>query len=301
MGRLVRNLRSLAHSPCGNDPGLMEFLGNLPLSVLFLASFALFAAASEVGHRLGLRTGKEANVATLEASVLGLLALMLSFTFSMAVTRYDDRRDALLREANAIGTAGLRARLLPAPHNSQSLALLRDYVGLRVALATDSEARTRLEAATGRSNALQEQMWRAAKSVMAKDNGMVPTGLYLQALNDVFDAQENRLTAYRHRVPDIVFLALYGIAAVGVGFSGYASGLERRRWRLPVYMINLLVASVILLIQDIDRPESGAVRVSMQPVFDTADALASYSIEPEPAPPAAPANPIRPGAQTNKK
>lgn len=263
-------------------------LADTPLPFIFFASLVLFAITSEAGHRLGARDHKEANVATLEAAVLGLLALMLSFTFAMAVTRFDARRDALLREANAIGTAGLRARLLPAPHNAESLNLLRDYVGVRVSLMDATGAQPSLDAAVGRANALQESLWREAKSAAAKDNGMVPTGLFIQALNDVFDAQETRLTAYRHRVPRIVFFALYGIAALGVGFSGYASGLERRRWRLPVYLVALLVASVILLIQDIDRPDSGSVRVSAQPMIDTANALASYSVEPEPTPVPAP-------------
>ncbi|WP_424362758.1 hypothetical protein [Methylocystis parvus] len=263
-------------------------LADTPLPFIFFASLILFALASEAGHRLGVFADKEANVATLEASVLGLLALMLSFTFAMAVTRFDARRDALLKEANAIGTAGLRARLLPAPHNAESLNLLRDYVGVRVSLTETTGAQPSLDAAVARANALQESLWREAKSAAAKDNGMVPTGLFIQALNDVFDAQETRLTAYRHRVPRIVFFALYGIAALGVGFSGYASGLERRRWRLPVYLVAVLVASVILLIQDIDRPDSGSVRVSAQPMIDTANALATYAIDAEPPPAPAP-------------
>lgn len=263
----------------------MELLGDIPLPVLFVSSLALFSIASEISHWLGVRAANEANVATLEAAVLGLLALMLSFTFAMAAERFDARRDALLKEANAIGTAGLRARLLPAPHNAESLKLLRDYIGVRVSLVEGNSVATALDASVARSNELQERLWREAKSAAAKDNSFVPTGLYLQALNDAFDAQENRLTAYRHRVPRIVFIALYGIAAIGVGFSGYASGLERRKWRLPVYLVALLVASVILLIQDIDRPDSGSVRVSGQPIIDTANALAAFSADPEPPPP----------------
>jgi hypothetical protein len=265
----------------------MEMLGDIPLPVLFLSSIALFSIASEIGHRLGVSVGKEANVATLEAAVLGLLALMLSFTFAMAVTRFDARRDALLKEANAIGTAGLRARLLPSPHNAESLKLLREYIGVRVSLLEGGNAAPALDQSVARSNDLQERLWREAKSAAAKDNAVVPTGLYIQALNDVFDDQEIRLTAYRHRVPRVVFLALYGIAAIGVAFSGYASGLERRRWRLPVYLVTILVAGVILLIQDIDRPDSGSVRVSGQPMIDTANALAGYSVDPDP-PPATP-------------
>jgi hypothetical protein len=74
-------------------------------------------------------------------------------------------------------------------------------------------------------------------------------------------------------------LALYGVAVVAIGFSGYASGAEERRWRLPVYIMSVMVAAVILLIQDIDRPSAGFVSVSQQPMVDTAAALESYSAE----------------------
>ena len=97
--------------------------------------FAALFAASEIGHGIGLRSSGEANVSTLEASVLGLLALVLSFTFAMALTRFEERRDGVLIEANAIGTASLRAGLLPAPHGVESVKLFRDYVQVRLDLA----------------------------------------------------------------------------------------------------------------------------------------------------------------------
>lgn len=256
----------------------MDFLDTPPLVGLFVFSVVLFAATSEVGHRFGVIESREANVTTLEASVLGLLALMLSFTFAMAVARYDARRESVLKEANAIGTAALRARLLPAPYNADSLRLLRDYVGLRIDLLDKAGGAETLDTAITRANADQESLWRVARAALAAEKSMAPV-IYIQSLNEVFDQQEARLTAYRHRVPRIVFLALYGIAAVGLGFSGYASGLEKRRWRVPVYVVNILVAAVILLIQDIDRPDSGAIKVNQQPIFDAAAALASYPLE----------------------
>lgn len=252
---------------------------NLPLTVIFIASVAALLAASEIGHFFGSRAYGEANVTTLEASVLGLLALMLSFTFAMALTRYDERRDAVLNEANAIGTAALRAGLLPAPHGVQSLKLFRDYVKVRLDITTRVPTQAELEAAIARSNELQQALWLQARAALAKDNAMAPTGLYIQALNETFDDQNKRLTAFRTRVPTIVLVALYGVAGVAIAFAAYASGLERRRWRLPVYVMALLVAAVILLIQDVDRPSAGFVGVSQRPMIDAANTIASYSAE----------------------
>ena len=104
-------------------------LAHHPLSAIFAASIVLIVAAGELGHWLGQRAtdhGGE-NVATFKAAILGLLALMIGFTFAMAQTRFELRRDAVLHEANAIGTPALRARLLPPPHKRESLALWREY------------------------------------------------------------------------------------------------------------------------------------------------------------------------------
>jgi hypothetical protein len=136
-----------------------------------------------------------------------------------------------------------------------------------------------MNAAIVRSNNTQETLWSKVKLVMAKDNAVVPTGLYIQALNETFDNQETRLTALRNRVPNIVFFALYSISVVAIGFSGYASGAAERRWRLPVYIMSLLIAGVVLLIQDLDRPDAGLISVSQQPMLDTANALATYAAD----------------------
>jgi len=80
-------------------------------------------------------------------------------------------------------------------------------------------------------------------------------------------------------VPTIVILALYGVAILAKSFAGYAGGLERGCWRLPVYARALSVAAVILLIQDLDRPSAGFVAASQQPMIDTANAVANYSVE----------------------
>jgi hypothetical protein len=257
----------------------MDNLVDYPLWAIFIVSIAALLAASEIGHAIGVRNTGEANVSTLEASVLGLLALMLSFTFAMALTRFDERREGVLIEANAIGTATLRAGLLPAPHGAQSVKLFRDYVQVRLNLAKRVPTPAEFNAAIARSNEIQTALWREAKAAMAIDNAMAPTGLYIQALNETFDNQEKRLTAFRTRVPNLVLWGLYGIAVVAICFAGYAGGLERRRWRLPVYVTAVLVAAVILLIQDIDRPSTGFVAVSQQPMIDTAHAIADYSIE----------------------
>lgn len=249
-----------------------------PLPLIFAVSIVALLLASEIGRRSGVikRAHGGDDVSTLEGAVLGLLALMISFTFAMSLSRFDARRDALLNEANAIGTTALRARLLPAPHNTESLKLLREYIQLRLDVMRSDRTAADLATALERSNAIQEALWQQAKAVVAKDTAMVPTGIFIQTLNEMIDNQEKRLTAARNQVPAIVLMSLYGVAFIALGFSGYATGLGTRRSRLPIYIMTLLVAGVILLIQDLDRPGTGFVKVSQQPMIDTANSLAGF-------------------------
>jgi hypothetical protein len=230
-------------------------LYNYSLPTIFLIGLALILAAIELGHWLGVRAGGETagNVSTLEGAVIGLLALILGFTFAMGLSRFETRRDAILTEANAIGTTALRARLLPETHRKEVLGLLRDYVNVRLDITQRPGTRDDLAAAIEKSNALQEKLWQQAMAVAATDNAMVPTGLFIQTLNETIDDQAKRLAALRNRVPNIVLLALFGIAIVASGFAGYASGLDVRRSRVPVYVMGLLAFAVIMLILDLDR------------------------------------------------
>ena len=106
------------------------------LPLILAVSIAVLVGAIEIGRWFGVlaRPGGRGSVSTLEGSILGLLALMIGFTFAVALSRFEARREGVLNEANAIGTTALRARLLPAPHSTECLKLLREYVQLRLDL-----------------------------------------------------------------------------------------------------------------------------------------------------------------------
>jgi hypothetical protein len=195
----------------------------------------------------------------------------------MSLSRFEARRDAILNEANSIGTTALRARLLPAPHGAAALGLLRDYVKVRLDMAGHVLGTAQFDAALARASMLQEALWQQARAAAARDNAMVPTGIFIQTLNEMIDDLEKFVIATHNRVPSVVLVALYCIATVASIFTGYAGGLESRRSRLPVYTMGLLIASVILLIQDLDRPTSGFIRVSQQPLIDAAASMAHYT------------------------
>jgi hypothetical protein len=263
----------------GKAKFIMMNLDGYSLLTIFTAGLVVILGASEIGRLLGVRaTGRGGDdVSTLEGATLGLLALMIGFTFAMALSRFEARRDAVLNEANAIGTTALRARLLPAPQAAEALKSLREYVQIRLDITQGAAPEAGLKAAIARSNEIQETLWRNAMALAARDNGLVPTGLFIQSLNEMIDSQGKRLAALQSRVPNIVLLALYGVAVVAFMFAGYANGLEARRVRLPVYVMAMIVSAVILLIQDLDRPAAGFIAVSQQPMIDTAAGIAAYA------------------------
>jgi hypothetical protein len=253
-------------------------LYDVSLPTIFLVGLAVIFAASEIGWRVGAHTSVRdiRNVSTLESAILGLLALMIGFTFAMALSRFDARRNAVLNEANSIETAALRARLLPEPHRTRALQAIREYTTIRLDVVNSSEPYSALNAIVDRSNALQETLWQQAMAVAQNDKTQVPTGMFIQSLNEMINNQGNHLAALRNTVPNIVLLMLFGVAATAGAFAGYASGIDERRKRLPVYLIGLLVWTIILLILDLDRPIAGFVRVSQQPLIDAATRISTF-------------------------
>ena len=254
-------------------------LSRYSLLTIFLVSLATILAACEVGHVLGVRTKTPGghDVSALADAVLGLLALMIAFTFAIALSRYEARRDAVVKEANAIGTTVLRARLLPPAQSSDVLRLLKEYVQIRLNIEGSNSAAD-VDAAIARSTEIQEAIWQQARALAAKDPGMVPTGLFIQALNEMIDSQGIRLAAIRARIPNFVLTTLYAMAVLASALAGYASGLLTRL-RLPVYVAGTLITAMIFLIQDLDRPGAGFIESSQQAMTDLANSMAAY-IEP---------------------
>jgi len=171
-----------------------EPLDRVPLWALFVLICALSWAALESGYRLGkwrhARTAeeKETPVGAMVGTILGLLAFMLAFTFGLAASRFEARRQVVLEEANAIGTAYLRTQLLPEPQRGESGRLLRQYVDARL-LATEEG---RMAEAIARSGSCTGCSGRGAVTAAERQPGPI-TGLYIQSLNEMIDLHAKRI------------------------------------------------------------------------------------------------------------
>ncbi|MBR0696313.1 hypothetical protein [Bradyrhizobium lablabi] len=251
----------------------MGQLYGFPLLFVFLGGVAVVFLAHEIGWRLGKRNegkGVSNHLAALEQVLLGMVGLMVGFSFLMALTRFDARREATVNLANAIGTTALRARLLPEPTRKETLKLLREYAEMRTALSTTEQARVVLLA---RSNEIHEALWQRVETLSVKDKEMVPTGLFIQTLNEMIDNQAKRLAELRNQIPEEIIIALFAICAVSCGFSGYANRLDPLRSRLPSLITAALVSVVIYLIIDLDSPRAGILREDVRPMIDLVKGL----------------------------
>jgi hypothetical protein len=247
--------------------------------IVGLGGLALVLVSTEIGWRIGVRVKAHSTntIAALLQILFGLLALMVGFTFAMALTRFEARRDAVVNEANAVGTTALRARFLPEPHRAETLKLLREYVQIRIDYIQGGRSLAEHPEIIQRSNEIQEALWQQAKAVAAKDNAMVPTGIFIQTLNEMIDDQGKRLAALRNTIPNVLLATLFGITAIAGAIGGYATGLDRPHTRLPVYIVVVMVCAVIFVILDLDRPNVGFIRISHQPMVDTAASIAAFS------------------------
>ena len=208
--------------------GVTGLLDPFPLWTILPLTVALALLSVELGYRLASyrqqrnQLEKESPLGSMVGSTLGLLAFMLAFTFGLAGSRFEDRRQILLSEANAIGTTYLRAAMLPEPMRTESRNLLREYVDVRL---EGVQQPGKLDQALLRSEELHNQLWSQAVAVTEKERSPV-TSIYVQSLNEVIDLHATRIMAgLRSRVPAVIWIVLYLLGFLAMVLMGYQSGL----------------------------------------------------------------------------
>jgi prepilin signal peptidase PulO-like enzyme (type II secretory pathway) len=245
--------------------------------IIHVAFFALMLAASELGFRLGSKVqGKtsadtKSQISTVEAAVLGVLALLLGFTMSMAVSRFDVRKQLLLGEANAINTSLLRAQLLPAPEGPEIASLLRQYVNVRIQYGTAGNDLARLESLKTQTAHLQKEFWTRAVTYAQQDPNEVKAGSLVHSLNEAIDLERARWMALQNHVPESVIYVNAVVGLLSIFLVGYTFGVNGPRNLLSMFVLALSITLVLAVIIDLDRPRSGFIRGSQQPMIDLLD------------------------------
>jgi hypothetical protein len=239
----------------------------IALGLLFVVIMAL-----ELGFRLSRRHPQPVvNVAALQASVLGLASLLLAFSYSLAESRFDERRLLVVKEANAVGTLYLRTGYMPEDVKYAMRKRLIRYVALHVSAAESVRDRERTRALLAENDRLQGELWSLLQGHM---NDIHPTVLLLMtnALNDVIDTSGRRLAASQTRLPSLVLYLLFTAVIASSLLVGYQPGQEQRNvvhWGI----FTVVMVMVMFTLLDLDRPSIGIIRTSLEPLVTLQETL----------------------------
>jgi hypothetical protein len=229
--------------------------------VVFTIALIAQAIAAYFGDVLRRRAqsfkqGERHDFNTVQAATLTLLALIIGFTFSMAVNRYDQRKVLEEAEANAIGTEYLRSDLLPADGRARVRDLLKNYLDLRIAFYEHGNAHPGSEIGQEMAR-VQKQLW-ALVALVAESQPTPTTALAVSGMNDVLNAQGFTQAAWWNRIPIgawamMVLMAIFCNLLVGYG--------ERRKGELFLFVLPVVVSISFFLIADLDSPSGGVIHV----------------------------------------
>jgi hypothetical protein len=252
----------------------MDMFYNVNGWVILIGLLVLIVAASEIGFRLGRKNGwktdekMKAQISVVQGALIGVLGLLLGFTMSMAVGRFEARRELVVDEANAIGTSWLRTHLLPEPESSEIANLLREYVDVRVQFGDAGENIKRLQELRREGQRLQGKFWSIAAAYAQTDPRPVKTSLLLQSLNQTIDLEARRWAALQNHVPSAVIYVNMMLAVMTSLLVAYSFGTNGLRHHMSMWSLAFAIIVVLGVIIDLDRPRRGFIRVSPQPLID---------------------------------
>ena len=258
-------------------PGIYD----IPLWVDALAFVLLLSVAVEAGYRAGLRQRRANESAekttrgdvTLSA-MLALLGLMLAFTYAFTLSRADARKQAIVEEANAIGTAFLKADFLAEPGRAELQEGLLDFARARILTQEHVKDHVSRDATLARMDDAQSRLWPALEQALRGK----PLGPYeasmMQAVTEVLDSQTRRNMAAFDRMPPVVTLLLLAIAALSLAVAGHNAGIRGGISRLRMAGFVLILSFLMVVILDFDRPQTGFIRLSNTPLFSVVEDMA---------------------------
>jgi hypothetical protein len=231
-----------------------------------LGVFAAMLALMEVGARIGRKRlaqdpeGARSGTAAAEGAVFALLGLLIAFTFSGALTRFDARRALITQESNAIGTAWDRLELLPASAQPEVRQDLRDYVDARLSVYQDVQDLPAVRASLARAAELKRSLWVKASAACRGESPAVMTVL-MPALNAMFDVASERTAAAENHPPALVFFLLIGMALACALLAGFDMAPSKAAQWTHRLVFAGVVALTVYAIRDLEYPRHGLVRV----------------------------------------
>ena len=231
----------------------------------FVFSLVVLWLAAQVGfflhRRRALKDDERADWNIVETATLTLLGLIIGFSFSMAINRYDQRKSYEEAEANAIGTEYVRADLLPAADGAKVRTLLTNYLDQRILFYTTRDER-QLQHVNATTVQLQAKMWSAVQApAVAQPSPVI--ALAVAGMNDVLNSQGYTQAAWWNRIPRSAWVLMVAIAIFSNVLVGYGSHTARLHSG-SLFVLPLILSIALLLIADIDSPRTGFINVNPQ-------------------------------------
>lgn len=257
-------------------------LGTSPLWMVFIVTVIIVLLSIVIGYKIGnyiqnrKKDGSVISAGSVVAASLGLLAFMLAFTFGIASTRYDTRKQIVLNEVNTIGTTYLRADALPEPPRAEARKLLKDYVNVRASLSDPEHWNKpeKVQEIIDKSETIQYQLWSQVVYLGRTFPDSEIVGLYMGSLNKMIDLHTERIVvALQYRIPGTIWGALYLLTILTFGLVGFEIGISGGGNVWASFIIALIFSTVILLITDLDRPMQGQIVVSQKPMLQLQEKL----------------------------
>jgi hypothetical protein len=239
--------------------------------VLGLLLSAVIVGATVAGHLVGRSTRGQEHVrepfAVMQAALIGFMGLVLAFGISLAVGRYEARRAAIVDESNAIGTTYLRAQTLAEPVRTESLALLQRYTDISIVLTNTVPGSSAEQQAVAESAQVEGRLWALAGQALDEAPVASAPRLYVETLNEAFDAQSTRVFGLLNRVPTAVLILEVGGAALALAALALQLAALGRGVR-TVLVAAVLVVLVLLVTFDLDRPTRGLIQIPDEPLTE---------------------------------
>lgn len=221
-----------------------ELLYSQPQWLLGLVTLFLLIISVETGYWIGLKADVEmtqpmkAQISTIQTAILTIFTFLLGFTFAMALSRFDNRKQMVVKESNAIGTAVLRSQLLPENQRAKMNELYKEYVNVEFRITSRANIpKQEKKELNQEAKRLQTLMWNEAFTATENNPLSIPAGLFVTSINQLIDIKTERDIAISNHVPEIVLLGLLLFAALAIGILGYGNGLAATHARYPAVIL----------------------------------------------------------------
>jgi len=241
-----------------------------PIWALYLIMVVLVLVVAEIGFRIG-RWMKRRDPSSGEISgvvvggLLGLMAFLMAFTIGIVMDQDGSRKAMVVAEANAVGTAWLRTGFLNEPDQTTSRDLLREYVTIRLEVASDP---SQLAPYVARSEEIHGDLWSIVEENVRQGNDSDIMGLYVESINEVIDVHLLRMTAATRRLPWLFGIVLFTATLLSFLLIGVANSADGKRDFAAIFLFALAFIAVLMIIVDLDRPQEGLLSVSQTAMSD---------------------------------